>query len=205
MARLRFKNQVPPGQFRYRQKESQLTIHGESLGDLVSRVKAHREHKGFIPTDEPTIQLQIERQICGRLSTNECIAEGTTDDWVPIKDNGDFLDLGKIKAFSLAAWAWIKDGGELVDLAEAKRRAAVCEECPCNSSFEGCKCGPLAKWVSSVIPEDRIIPSLDNRGCAVCSCSLQTLVHSPISSLVASHKARPLDLPVNCWKNGLLK
>lgn len=203
MARLRFANQVPPGGFRYRQKESQLVIHGESRDDLVLRVRDHRIHKGFTPTDMESIRLDVERQICGRLSLGECMPEGTTDEWVPIKDNGDFLDLGKIMSFSSAAWEWLKGGMELVDFTEAKRRAAICDDCPCNSSFEGCKCGPLAKWITTVVPTERVIPSLDNRGCAVCSCALQTLVHAPASAIIASDKARPLDHPKNCWKLSL--
>lgn len=205
MALLRFKNEKPAfGGYTYLQKETALILTAGSLGELTRQVIAHRKHKSLPFGSEADVQKEIERWICGRLGSNECISEGADDPWVPITTASDFFDLAKIKAASSAGWEWVK-AGDFASKEEAQRRAGICSFCPCNASFSGCKCGPLAQWVAAIVPKDRIISAMDNRGCAVCSCSLQALVNAPAEAIIASEKVRPLKYPVGCWKLGALE
>lgn len=204
MARLKYKNEVPPGGFVFIQAESRLKIFGESFGDLVDRVISHRQHRGFGPTDRATVELEVERQMCSRLGKNFCRSEGKDDEWVPVTDTTDFLDWEKIKSFSVAAWNWVKNGGELCSPEESDRRAAICAACPCCEPWGGCRSCGLAKWATSAIPNDRRITEFADKGCLVCSCAISTLLVAPESVIVAADDARPLKYPRNCWKEPML-
>lgn len=204
MATLRYRRDVPPCGWKYYQQESKLLINGENFEDLRRLVIAHRRHKGYAPTDEETVGLEIERQICTRLGNYQCRSEGPNDDWVPMPDDGDFLSLEKIKSASAAAWEWFKRGGELVPLAEAERRARICEGCPCNEPFSGCKACGIQKLISQVVPEERRFEWLN--GCLVCGCDLKSKVNMPNSVIVASDRGRNLRYPVgHCWQREILE
>ncbi len=203
MAYLRFSNQVPQGGFRYRQAESQLVIEGESLTDLVNRVRDHRIHKGLAPTDRETISVEVQRQICGRLGLAECSPEGIADEWTPVPADSDVMSLEKIVSFSRAGWEWMKSGGELVPLHEAERRRDICVKCPANADLgHDCFTCKLGQMVSEAVPAERRFP--DVRVCAFCSCSLSAKCSAPESVIVASDKGRDILYPNHCWQKAIL-
>jgi len=205
MARLKHPGTVPPAPgYAYLQRESRLTIHGESRDDLVARVIQHRQHKGYEPTDKATVTLEVERQICSRLGKDWCKAEGIDDEWIPMPDGGDFLNWNKVKSFSAAAWEWLKQGGELAPLDEAKARAAICGDCPACQPWGGCRACGLSRWTNEVVPKDRQFSEVAGRGCAVCSCALGTLVNAPASVILAAEAERPLTYAKGCWKIALI-
>src|SRR6185369_15925185 len=103
MATLRQKNTKPPRGWNYIQAETSLTIEGDSLDELTNRVIQHRQHRGLTPTDYKTVSLEIERQICTRLSRAECRSEGTTDSWVPVQDRLGIPNPMTVLQFSKAA------------------------------------------------------------------------------------------------------
>lgn len=204
MATLRFWNQNPAGGWKFLQFQSRLVIEGESGDDLVDRVQQHRTHKGFTPTDKPSIRLEIERQICGRLGINECRPEGIEDEWVPVPADSDVMNLDKIMSFSEAAWAWLKTGGEIVPLPEAERRAAICRDCPANcDTGKDCFNCALGGLIRLAVPPDRRLPSL--KICGHCSCDLQSKVNMPDSVIIASDKGRGIVFPIWCWQRAIIE
>lgn len=193
MATLRFLTQTPPGGFVYRQAETGLTVTGDSLHDLASKVRAHRRYKGLKPDDESAVALDVHRQICTRLGKDECQPE-ENDNWVPVPITRRFT-LMDMLAFSSTMLEWIKNGGRLVHIDEAKGRKGVCAVCPLNQKQVGCKCGVFYKAINAVIPKERRWDDL--HVCAICACSLNTKVNVPMSVLATDK--RPLSYPVHCW------
>jgi len=202
MARLRFKHTAPLLGWRYRQSETGLVITATSLGELARKVSEHRQHKNLQPTDMASIQIEIERQLCGRLGNSDCIAE-PGDNWVPVRDENNIMSVDKIISFSRAAWEWIKSGGELVVPEEAERRAKICRDCPANAdSGHGCFNCALGKLVRSMVPQSRQIEGL--KTCMYCGCDLQSKVNLPEAGIIASDKGRNIAFPDHCWQRQIL-
>lgn len=78
MAKLRHPGDVPPCGWQYSEPRTRLTSRGDNLADLVSQVHTHRQHNGFPDTIEQA-RLDVQRQICSKLGTRECIPEGPDD------------------------------------------------------------------------------------------------------------------------------
>lgn len=204
MALLRFKNQAPNRGFTFMQGETRLWLEGKSLGELVKKVKDHRQHKGLHPQDEASIQLEVERQICARLGTNDCIAEGPDDDWAPVPVDSNVMNVDKILSFSRSALEWIKGGGQLVAIEEAERRASICRGCPSNvDSGHGCFNCAMTKIISLAVPASRRLPDL--KICGHCGCDLQSKVNMPDSVIVASDVGRNITFPTFCWQRQILE
>ncbi len=204
MALLRFSNQVPPmGGFRFRQPESRLVIEGESLTDLVERIRDHRIHKGLAPTDRESIRLEAERQICGRLGLAECKPEGIADEWTPVPAGSDVMSLEKISSFSRAAWEWGKSGGELVPLHEAERRRDICAGCAANTDpGHDCFTCKLGQLIAAAVPAERRFPEL--HVCGHCGCELRSKVSLPKKVIIASDIGRGIVYPNHCWQKEIL-
>jgi hypothetical protein len=203
MALYRHIEQNPPGGWRYRQEQSKFVITGESYADLLKNVIAHRKHKGFEPTDSESVGLEIQRQICVRLSRHECKSEGPSDNWTPIPSTHDIFNIESIRSFSASAWEWLKDGGSLVDEAEADRRAEICRACPANSDAgQGCMKCHLAKVVGTFVPEKRKLPGLTM--CIFCGCDLRAKVLMPDSVVVKSDQGRSITYPSHCWQREII-
>lgn len=201
MATLKFPNQAPPGGWRYWQKESRLTIKADSLNALTAKVRSHRQYKGYEPTDATQVRLEIERQICSRLSVNECKSEGVGDEWVPIENPNSLLDLKKIWSFSKAAVDWAASGRPLVAEEEMRRRAAICADCPLNQPITGCaSCGVMG-LINQAIPKERRLGGLG--GCISCGCSIVALVNAPDGTILTAHAGRKLTPPGWCWLNAV--
>ena len=204
MALLRFKNSTPPySGFNYWQKETKLLLTGDSLGELTAKVIAHRIHKSLTPVDEPTVQKEIERWICGRLGNNECISEGADDLWVPTPEESNVMSLDKLVGFSTAAWTWLINGGSFVAKEEAARRAQICLDCPANvNQGHDCFTCTLGKLVRSAVPDDRRFEGL--HACQMCGCELQAKVNLPDEAIIASDSGRNIKFPANCWQKSIL-
>lgn len=195
MATLKYPATAPPGGFIYLQAETKLRLDGDSLHALIAKVISHRRYKGLKPDDEPTVRLEVQRQICTRLGRNDCTAE-EMDSWVPQPNNPRFT-LSDILAFSRTMLELIKSGKGLVNIHEAERRRAICVGCPLNQRATGCKCGILYKMIDAMIPRERRFADLHI--CGVCHCSNAAKVNVPLAAIRAD--GRKLDFPVHCWQH----
>lgn len=202
MARLKFRNEAPPGGWRFFQPETRLMIKGDGPDNLLDLVVAHRKYKHLQPTDRETVWLEIERQLCSRLSERNCSKEGPNDDWVPVKEPERIVDFGAIVGFSRAALEWVGSGRELVSETEAQRRAAICLACPLNLPSEGClPCSVLYGLIEKSIPKHRRIAGLEV--CSICHCTNTAKVHLPESVIRESNRERGLTFPAHCWQKDL--
>lgn len=200
MAKLKFRSEVPPLGFWFIQKETLLRIEGDSLRDLTEKVIAHRKYKGFEPTDYPTVELEVERQICARLGTYHCNPEGPEDRWEPMQTASTMIKAGSVLAFSRAAFAWLAGGMETVPAEKAAARAEKCRGCPINWPLTGCKCGGVMQTIQAAVPKEKLLPGLGV--CMVCECSLPAKVWLPRAVIDASNKGRDLKFPRDgsCWQ-----
>lgn len=200
MARLKFRNDVPPLGFWYLQRETRLRIDGESLKDTAEKVIAHRKYKGLTPTDYPTVVLEVERQICSRLGTFHCQPEPGEKTWVPVEMQSTMLSAGAVKSASRAVWEWFTSGRELVPEAQAKERADLCTRCPINQPLTGCKCSSVFKIIEKVVPKEKRFDGLGV--CGICQCSLPAKVWMPENVIDVSNEGRKLNFPKDgsCWQ-----
>lgn len=200
MALLKFSSEIPPGGLKYLQKETRAMIVGDSPNNIVDLVIAHRRYKKLEPTDRETVWLEIQRQICSRLSERQCYAEGAEDEWVPIKEQETAVDYSMIVGFSRAAIEWIGSGREVVSEKEAQRRASICFTCPLNQRSEGClPCSILYGMIEKAIPKHRQIEGLEI--CSSCKCSLKAKVHLPMNVIEESNRGRDIQPVAWCWQN----
>lgn len=201
MARYKFPNQIPPRGFFYIQQETKLRIEGESLNDLIKKVIDHRVYKGLSRTTIEEARLDIERQLCSRLSARECVAEpGLDDQWKPVDDNPN-ITMSAVISASKAALEFVASGAELVTEEERARRAEICLGCACNVFIRGCRCSVWYKMIDKMIPASRRDPGLGI--CAVCQCSNSAKTNMPDNVIRASNEGRNLPFPPHCWQKDL--
>lgn len=199
MATLKHKKTVPPGGFWYVQEETKLRMEDENLDLLVAKVVSHRIHKGLDRIDRDGVKLEIERQICQRLTEDQCQREGPEDPWNPVRpETVTPLKVTDVMKASAALFKWFVTGREMVSQEEANRRAAICQACPLNLTLSGCKCSIFYKTVAKLVAGDRNINGLGV--CGVCGCSLKALVNLPEAAILESHEGRKLDFPQWCWQ-----
>lgn len=196
MARMKYLRTVPSRGWDYLQKETRLRMEGESLDDLARQVVAHRLYKGLPGLSIEEAKLDIERQICARLSERECVSEGIQDEWTPINDNPT-ITLSAVIGASKAALEFVASGADLVPEAERSRRAEICKSCPLNLQVRGCRCSLFYKMIDKMIPKERRDPDLFV--CSACSCSLQAKTNLPANVIKAGDAGRNIQYPNWCW------
>ncbi len=203
MAKLKFINEVPPTGFWYIQPKTNLRIEADGLKELISLVLDHRLYRGLTPTDRETVALEVERQICSRLSEYHCKKEGPDDKWVPFTYSNTIVKISAVLGFSKAAFEWFTSGHELVPEEKALARKAKCDGCPLNWPLSGCKCGKVAKFIAKVVPKEKRYESLGV--CMVCECSLPAKVWLPRNVIDASNEGRKLRFPQDgsCWQHSV--
>jgi hypothetical protein len=195
MATLRDKSMEPPGGWIYVQPESKLVIRDENLPQLIAQVMAHRVHMGYPRSDQVSVTIDVERQICTRLGTHDCNAEHG-DTWVPMKTNAG-LGLSGVLAFSKGAFDWFTSGRPIVSMEENQRRRAICSICPLNQPMSGCRCAPLYKAIAAVVPKERQFDDL--HVCEACGCALKAKCAVPADVLMTMDEGRDVVYPIQCW------
>jgi hypothetical protein len=198
MARLKFRRETPVRGWFFIEPKTRLRIVGESLDNLAKLVTEHRTYKGLPRATVAEASIDIERQICTRLGSRECISEGIADEWKPVKDS-PILTVQNAISFSRSMIEWIASGKELVPMEEAQRRADICKGCALNNPVIGCKCSAFYKLVDKSVPFERRDPGLGV--CGICSCSLICKTNLPLSVIKTSNAGRELEYPPHCWQN----
>lgn len=198
MARLLNKRETPPVQWRYVEMRTGYLFDEESLEDLVAAVQKHREYKG-LPSDLPTVQHDVETQICLTMPDGPCRRE--EGDTPQIHDRTHAISGTMIMQFNKALFSFIKEGMQFEDTEEAKRRADICASCPLNKSLKQCSCTTFYRLIEKMIPSER----RDSRVsvCAACGCSLQAKINMPKEVLVASSDSSVI-FPEWCWQPEVL-
>lgn len=197
MARLKHKNTRPPRGFRYVQPETRLGLDGDNYNELMKKVLAHRLYKNLARATLPEVQEDVERQICSRLSKNECHSEGPNDDLRPVEETA-VLTLSSAMRFTGAAIKWLASGAKVVEMDHLKRRQGKCLNCPINQPLKACSCSGFYKAINAVVPEARRDPGLHI--CGACGCSINAKVQMPLKMVMDSDEGRNIKYPkFGCW------
>lgn len=193
MARLKSSREVPPGGWKYVERETGQRFESDDYDHLVADVRRHREYKG-LPVDD--LDGLIQSQICLGLSTTECQPD-KGEDYRPVTNLTQKLTADMALSANKALLVWLKGGFELVDQAEADRRAAICRTCPYNTPASGCSCHGIYRMIEFLTPSARRQPGLSV--CMCCGCSLQAKVNLPAAAVSASLSPSVVT-PVWCWQ-----
>jgi hypothetical protein len=196
MARLKFRSTRPPGGLKYLQPETRLLIDGDNYGELMKKVLAHRVYKGLPRATRAEVEVDVERQICARLSKNECVSEGPNDELRPVEETA-VLTLSAVTRFTGAALRWLATGAELVPMDQLKKRQEICASCPLNQSLKACKCSIFYKTVDALVPVARRHPEL--RVCSACLCSTVAKTQMPLKMVLEADEGRKIQYPSLCW------
>lgn len=196
MGRIKFKGTRPPGDWVYVQPETRLQMKGDDHKKLMKTVLAHRIYKKLPRATMAEVEQDVERQICSRLSSNECSREGPDDELRPVEENRVLTVSGVLK-FSAAAMAWLAKGAEVVGMEQLKKRQAVCLNCPLNSRLKACSCSALYKTIDALVPAARSEPGLFI--CGACGCSTKVKTQMPLSMIASSDEGRDVKYPKLCW------
>jgi len=202
MALLKSRRDAPPGQWRYFQRETEHEMLGENEPDIVNLVVAHRKYRNLQPQDPELVRLDIHRQICTKLGTQECAKEGREDKWQPINPERERVTMGDVIAFSKAAMAFVTSGGSLVPPEESQRRAAICRACPLNQKMTGCSCNVFYQLLDKTIPAARRIDGM--HVCKACHCTLGVKVLLTEEQVVVSNEGRDIQWPEVCWQKDIM-
>lgn len=193
MALLKSSREVPPGGWKYVERETGQRFESDDYDHLVASVRRHREYKG-LPVDD--LDTLIQSQICLGLTTEECRPQpGET--FRPVTNLTQRLTADMALSANKALLVWLKGGMDLVDKAEADRRAAVCRTCPFNTPASGCSCHGIYRMIEFLTPTARRQPGLSV--CMCCGCSLQAKVNLPAEAVRAS-LSKEVSLPPWCWQ-----
>ena len=195
MLALRNRNIVPPGGFRYTQKESGKTLHANSFHALCEVVKNHRQANGY-PLDID-YETDIETQLCLQLSKHDCKEVG-----IEVKPRQ--LGFADVMRFTKILGESVLKGNPRVDKEEANRRALICAGCNANVKAHGCA-GCNSKRVAGLITTLTGTDETDHddklESCTFCGCLNKAQVWFPLSILQNHIKANiNKALPEHCWK-----
>lgn len=196
MARLKSKHTYPPKGYTYIQPETRLRITGSNYENLIKKVVEHRAYKGLARATLEEAVLDVERQICSRLSKNECSPEGPDDVLRPVEES-QVLSLSTAFKFSGAALAWLATGAPVVSPELLKKRQDTCLACPLNNAISACKCALFYKAINKLVPAGRRHDGL--YVCSACACSLNAKVQMPISMVIQADEGRDIRYATGCW------
>jgi hypothetical protein len=192
---------VPPGGFRYLQKETKTTLSGPSLPELLMKVRDHRLANNLPISLE--WKQQVEHDMCEEMPPNVCRhVFGVRD--VPLPPAHRPLSIAEVLSGIKTLGAWMFQGFTKISQEEADARSRICAACPHNQEAEGCTVcasNAMREAVESVIGRARTVAHDSLKTCGVCGCQLKLAVWTPIELIL---KHAPLETsklaPEWCWK-----
>lgn len=196
MARLRSRNTFPPRGWRFFEPTTRCQIEGENYRDLMKKVLDHRTYKKLPRAIMPDVEEDVERQICSRLSENECAKEGPNDELRPV-DESAVLTVGNVTRFTAAALRWLAKGAQMVPMEQLKKRQEICKSCPLNNPMRTCSCSIFYKSVNALVPDARRDPDLFI--CSACSCSINAKAQMPLEMVLDADEGRNIQYASGCW------
>lgn len=191
---------VPPGGFRYIQKETNATLSAPSMMELLMNVRNHRLANNLpIPLEW---KRDVEHSLCEQLPPNFCRhIPGTRD--IPLPPAHRPLSVVEAITGAKIIGAWLFKGFAKVSQEEADRRSKICASCPFNQQSDGCttcSSNAMREAVESVLGKSKTIAHDNLHVCNVCGCTLKVAVWCPIE-LIQKHKPDKQSeyAPSFCW------
>jgi hypothetical protein len=196
MQKLLEPNTVPPDGFRYFQAETKTWIRASDYANLFLNVRDHRKANN-LPLGT-FWEAEVEDQLCRSLPPGLCKESR------PGEGKNVFTRIGwdEVVAGTTTIVNWMAGGLQKVDQALADKRAAICSTCYFNVQVGGlcAACQHLQNLAAKFTGGQRTASDFYLKACAVCKCSLQVKVWTPIEAI---DKGTPEDMlvkfPQFCW------
>lgn len=198
MLTLHNSQEVPPGGFRYFQKETGHWISSPSLDELISAVKKHRTANNLPVGTE--FKAEVENQLCENCPPETCAQNETTK---TTTQAGPISFKAALETASLLTNWFIRYGRKHVDVGLAEKRASICVQCPRNQPIQGCttcNLGAVREAVVKIVGGRKTKHDSLLNACAICGCSLRAKIHLPIELLKEYLTPEKLaQFPQWCW------
>ena len=196
MQKLLEPNTVPPDGYRYQQAETRTWIRAPDYHNLFVSVAEHRKANN-LPLGT-FWEAEVEDQLCQSLPPGQCKQS------IPGQGRNVFTRIGweDVVAGTATLVNWAGAGFPKVDQNLADTRANVCSRCYFNVQMQGgChSCGQVASLASSIVGIRRTSSDPFLKACAVCKCSLQVKVWTPIDAIAKGTRQDQYDrFPNFCW------
>jgi hypothetical protein len=194
MQKLLEPNTVPPDGYRFFQAETQTWIRAPDYFNLFVNVSEHRKANN-LPLGT-FWEAEVEDQLCQSLPPGLCKQVS------PGEVRNVFTRIGwdEVVSGTQTIVDWAKSGFKYVDQALANSRGDICSRCWNNVQIGGlcAACQHLQNLAARFTGGRKTTSDSFLKACAVCKCSLQVKVWTPIESI---DKGTP-DLspyPDFCW------
>jgi len=185
--------EVPPGGWKYVERETGQRFEADCYEDLVGEVRKHRAYKNLAVDDLDSL---IQSQMCLGLSTEQC-RPVPGEDYQPVTNLTNRLTGSMAASANKALVGFMAGGFQFNDKAEADRRAGICRTCPLNTLASGCSCHAIYRALELTIPKARKQPEISV--CMACGCSLQLKVNLPDTVIKDSMNPESV-FPPWCWQ-----
>ncbi len=195
MIKIKKRNLVPPGGWKFKDPDSGFWLEGRSIEQLVSNVIYSRKKNGYTGSLDPEeTEQEILKQICSIIGEPHCKSD---EEMTIYEDKTGIFKLDKITSIASAALEMAK-GEELVDGKELARRQAICNKCFLNRPARGCACATVYKMINAAIPDNRRDENLEM--CGACGCMINAKIQLPMSAVNAANKGSNNKYPSHCWQ-----
>jgi hypothetical protein len=191
---------IPPGGFKYLQKETNATIYAASLHEMLGKVRQHRIANNLpIPIEW---KLEIENSMCTGMPPGTCrhLNRHPSQD-VVLQQPHRPLQMAEMLSGVKVLGSWMWTGFQKVDQDEANRRSSICAACPLNQPSGGCSAcasNAMREAVEQILGRSRTVAHDNISVCHICGCSLKVAVWVPID-LLLKHKPQGEQRPEWCW------
>ena len=197
MIKIKKRNLVPPGGWKFKDPDSGFWLEGRSIEQLVSNVIYSRKKNGYTGSlDVEETEQEVLKQICSIIGEPHCKSD---EEMTIYEDKTGIFKLDKITSIASATLEMAK-GDSLVDVKELTRRQAICNKCFLNRPARGCACASVYKMINAAVPENRRDENLEM--CGACGCMINAKIQLPMSAVNAANKGSNNKYPSHCWQLG---
>lgn len=190
--------QGPPGDWAFRQKESNYHMAAITFGSLLTKIVQHRRNMKYPSVSEGYASLSEEVQdyICQNMSPEDQVSNCETG-----VAGVTGVNWKRVAKFLAAMVEWFKVNGlKTVPEEEAERRASICATCPYNVGMTGCgTCRAALQGIRVGLLNAHTTHDSVLNACGVCGCDNKLQVHTPLEALRSKAQAS-LAYPEWCWK-----
>lgn len=176
--------------FRFLNPETKHWSEASDYYTWSERIRLHRKANGL----REISMAEAEEQLCKGIPPEWCSRDkGDASPSVNTRFGWSELVEG-MKAFAKVIFTGF------VSQSEANRRASICGSCYFNINPSGCgTCNKMAGLITGPVAGRKTDYDASLKACAVCQCTLKSLVHFPLSALETSPEKQAA-YPDFCWQ-----
>jgi hypothetical protein len=189
---------VPPGGFKYLQKETNTILHSHSFSEVLHKVKTHRLGNNLPMPSE--WKSEVENAMCEKMPPGICRHVSNPTDY-PVGPMDRRLTITEAINGAKILGAWMLKGFAKVSQQEADGRSKTCAACPFNQQAEGCTTcasNSIREAVEGVLGTSKSEAHDSLHTCQICGCTLKVAVWVP-QYLLDKHKKPAAGKPAWCW------